>query len=199
MTRSLLRVTALRALLPLWVSLCDLMEDLQSWFAGTRPQYAASLLSLREERGVDRGGKRGCCLGPYAQDGEQAAVGLIVLEQASKLCRELRPLGAGRKDLSGKAACQHVLCIGMEGRGARAHGQLPECVPCLNAGAVLGAQRAVAPPACSGEPCRPSYSAIAASCHELERSAAGSAAGSDLRSTAWSLLRAGATRGVGEL
>jgi len=34
-------------------------------------------------------------------------------------------------------------------------GQLPECVPCLYRHAVLGAQRAVVPPACSGKALSP--------------------------------------------
>ena len=135
--------------MPLWALFCDLMDDPESWSAGVRPQYAASLLSLRKERGVDRGGEYRGTLGAYPQDGEQAAVGLIVLEQASQLGEELRPLGAGREDLPGKAACQHVLCIGMEGRGGEERGTASRMRP-------LPVQvRRVSRTACSSASCLP--------------------------------------------
>ena len=136
------------------------------------------------------------CSWAYPRDGEQAAVGLIVLEQASQLGEELRPLGAGRKDLPGKAACQHVLCIRVEGQGGEERGQLPECVPCLDRYAVSRTQRAVAPPACRcGDALCLSVFGHRLSCQALESC---TAAGSDLRSTAWSLLRAGTPRGICE-
>jgi len=179
----------LRALLPLWALFCDLMEDPESWSAGVRPQYAASLLSLRKERYVNRGSERRGALGAYPQDGEQAAVGLL----SSWSRRPSSEKSSALSELAARISLARLLASmsfasGWKGEEGKSVGQLPECVPCLDAGAMPRAQRAVVPPACRcGKPCRPSvgYDPKLPCAREVR-------CGSDLSSTAWSLLQAGA-------